>query len=662
MSVESLFVQLLDNGGVGLHNLQHLRFAGGAAGDGVADDTAALLEGDAAADVDTPVLARGTYRVGTATLTKQLRIRRGAVIQVPAGQVLTLPVPDAGPYPIFDTPPEAPGVRFSDAGRVRPEWFGPAAGDAVDGNAAWVAMAAAITRDGTTIWLRRGCTYPVGDAVRMDPVQNRAVVLDGIGVVLDGGGSLERAAGADPAMVVLWIGNAQDVVVNVRLGGPTAPAANLAEVLVVSQCQRVQIPGLGAADSAWHGIDLDRCGFVQWGSLQVRAPRRHGMRVDGGRRVSGGNLLVQGAVEGPALELTNGCRDVVAGTVVSIGSRDGVVVGEHGGAEQGNERIVLPTVFVSGVRADEELAAGALPADAQIATQRGLVIEGGAFAGVPNDNGDVTVGTLDVYYVLQAGIRATQLRRFTVGTLRLRGHGAAAPCGADLADCGEVMLQNGFVMGWGRMMQLLRVEHLMLRNLVFGGNLAAILATDCPRITLQGVHFKGNAAADALVRVTGSEGFAMSRLDVTDCTASADNAQPVVQLDLGATGTLGELVWRGNRGLTLSVNRPGGYEPVAAYHTDDEAWRTLALNSATPRVDASRGWVVQNTTATSLTTFAGGREGMERYVFWNDAFTTAVHNAQSGLVLIGGATRAPASGRHSLFLYRSGRWIELVYR
>jgi hypothetical protein len=663
MLIESLQSSLIDDGGSGLHNPRHRRFAGGARGDGVADDTAALLAADAAPDVHTPVLVRGTYRVGTAVLTRQMRIRRGAVIQVPAGAVLTLPVPDAGPYPIFDTPPDAPGVRFSDAGRVRPEWFGQAEGAGVDGNAAWVALATAITRDGTTIWLRRGRTYFVGAATRMDDMEPRAICIDGVSVALDGGGTLERAPTADPALVVLWIGNARDVLVNVRLGGnmPAIPAATALDTLVLSACERVHLPAMSSADSARHGVNLDRCRYVRWGDAQVHAPRRYGISVDAGRRVCGGNMLAQGARERAGLELTNGCRDVVAGRLVSIANSDGLILGEHNGADQGSERIVYPSVFVNGVSPGAVVAAGAEPTNAQIVTQRGVLIQGGAFQGVPNDHRDVTIGTLDVFYVLQNGINASQVHWLNVGTLRLRNNHAGDRRGVYMQDCGEVVLRGGYVMGWGPMMELLRVQHVIVRDLVLRENNGALLATNCPRVTLQGLRFQGNTATDHLVKVIGTGGFAMSRLDVIDCSATG-NTKSTVRVDLGSTGTLAELHWRGNMGLTLDVNRPAGYEPVGAYDTDDPAWRPAAANSASPRVDRSRSVTVQNTLPTLLTNFAGGREGMERQVWWNDSVTTTVHDPVAGLSLVGGATRLSAQGKYSGFLYQGGRWIEMWYR
>jgi hypothetical protein len=673
---KKLPAQVFDRGGY-VSSVKHPDFAGGAKGNNSTSDTQPFAAADAAATLAAnPVVPEGVYRLNNLTLTKRFSFQRGGILKPNVGQVVSLPVPDAGPWQIFDTSLGGAGsILFTDAGIIHPEWFGHDVEGGADGNTAWVAMANAIVEDGCTIWLRPEYTYYVGNAVEMDPANTVAIVFDGIRVHVDGGGGLSRMPVTAPAAasIVLRILNADGITFRARLDGrkDEVPVLDV-DTVVIKSCTNVHVPYYESIDSARHGLNLTDCTGVVFGDAVSYDSRKYGVSLETPRFVLGGKLIARGSEERWGHELTDGPQDVVAGTVLAYGCLGATQLGSHAAEGQSSRGIVYPTIYSYGVDKAVTLAVGTEPTLAQIVQTTGVSIQGdtesapGVPLVTPNAHFDTTIGTLDVHYASEAGLSAQLTRRLSVGQMRLINPPGVAPSsrGAYIIDGTEVLLLGGYVRGWGRMLHCVGCEKVIIRNLVFDYNSGRALFEDCRWISLQGCTWLRNTPPDYLVHVQNSAGFAMDRVEVVDCTVVTGtdaNTKTSLRIDCGSTGTLAELHVRGTRDMTLDIFRPSNYEPVTAYYTDDETHRTLIpANSSTPRVDRSRSWIVANTAATNLTGFTGGRDGMLREIFWNDTNTTAVHSATFNL--IGGATRAPAANKYSLFMYRGTAWVELLYR
>lgn len=655
----------------GLNDPRHVEH-GLNVGDGVSDATAAVMFADAQ---PRPHMTSGVFLVSGISLLKQWSVDRGAMFKVSAGATLTMPVPDAGPYQIFDCSASGASVSFSTAGTVYPEWFGLNVGTGDDDNAAMIAMVTAITVQGTTVWLNPDKTYHVSNLEVMSPINASAgwsLYINGIGVNWRGWGTLSRMPVVAPATAgaILKMENCTDFTFEVRTNGRESeiPSAEDLDVVMFMGCTRFSVPRYASNDSSRHGINFTDCSEFTYGDVVSYDARKYGVSMETPRYSIGGTLMVRGSKERWAHELTDGARDIVAPNVLAYGSLGGVQLGSHQVAGQSSAGIVYPVVYVNGVDPSESVPVGTEPTLAQIVTTVGCSIQGdthdanNVLLPSPNVHEDTTIGILDVHYATEAGLSAELVRRLTVNCMRLRNNKAAnSSFGAVVANGGEVLFLGGYVRGFGRMMYLLKCERVIIRNMVFEDNTAKLLITDCEDVEFQGCTWVRNTPSDYLVEVNGAAGHSMNRLAFLNCTIGTGpdaNSKVAARINLGSTGTLAEYHQYNTKGLLVDVVQPGGYQPVQAFYTDDQTFRTFPVNSANPRVDRTANWMAQNTSATTYTTFIGIRDGMEFTVYWNDALTTLANSAQFSLI---GGTRTSTVGKFSRFKVRGSNINEILY-
>lgn len=677
---------LFDRGGY-ISNVKHPDFAGGAQGDGVTEDTAAFLALDAALATPNPGVPAGEYPVGAMALNKVWAFQRGAVALLSAGEPVSMPVPQAGDYQIFQME-EGAVLTFSTPGVVRPEWFGHDVDNGGDGNAAWRSMIASLV-DGCTVWLENGKTYIVGAGTMMDSPDATLVIAGKAGLALDGGGTLKLADTAGAVGTLLRIEDSTDIYINIRVDGNKdgIPSANDVDVLMLSGCERIHLGPYVSTDSAQHGINFTNCRYVTSGPMQSFWSRKYGMSLQTPFGANLGQTTAVGSEERHGHELTDGPDTVLAGHILAVGCVAGVNLGQHGDPGQSSRAIVYPPLLVNGI-AEDQLALvppGTEPTLAQIVTEDGVEITGGTDGVNPNNHYDTTFVSVNVHYATTTGLKAQQAYRLQVGQTNLINAPGEAPSSRGIYTtlCGQAQFGPGRVRGFGRMAEVLDTDLAVFRGIIFESNSARLVVDDSKRVVLDGCIWSANTPSDFLIEISGSNLFEMESIDIVNCLAFTDNTKLSVRLDMGYPASSPATVKRfrmvNNIGLTADIYRGPGttnYEPVLAYHattnphggyyTDDTVWRTFPVNNTagatvTPRVDRSRNWVVKNTATTNLAGFTGGREGMEINVHWDEALTTAVYSGAAHRI-IGGVTRAPASGKYSRYVYQSGIWIEMVYR